>query len=150
MYRDDRLQNLGSRLTAGPAAHLYTSAPHKEQYDSLLESIEKYRDAGEDILFTKLLPWGYTASGLSVNAPDSWRNQISSARLMQYYRAHDMKLPDIVVVLDADAASYESSFDLDGDPAPNQNEFEGEFADILRSDYKENKEEYCIVYTMQN
>lgn len=150
VYRDDRLQNLGSRLSAGPAAHLYTSAPHKEQYDSLLESIEKYRDAGEDILFTKLLPWGYTASGLSVNAPDSWRNQISSARLMQYYRAHDMKLPDIVVVLDADAASYESSFDLDGDPAPNQNEFEGEFADILRSDYKENKEEHCIVYTMQN
>ena len=157
VYRDDRLSRLDSRLDVGPAAGLITSAEHREQYDSLLASVMKYTaelngnedvaaDRGSRVLFSKLLPWGYTASELRVAAPDTWRNPISGERLMMYYRTHDMELPDVIFVVNTDVGSYETSGDVEADPIPNLNEFEGELADIIRSEYEEHTEEYCTVY----
>ena len=149
VYRDDRLGRLDSRLGAGPAAGLITSAEHKEQYDSLLASIMKYTeelDEYKDALFSKLLPWGYTASGLRVAAPDTWRDPISSERLMMYYKTHGMELPDVIFVLNTEVGAYETAGDVESDPIPNLNEFEGELADIISSEYEEYTEEYCTVY----
>ena len=151
IYRDDRLFRLDQRISRGPAAGLFTSEEHLEQYESVLSSIEKYTFMEEEtdgVLFSKLLPWGYTASGLRASAPDTWRNMISGDRLMEYYRDH--KMPDIVFVLNSDIGSYETSGDVQADPAPNLNEFEGEFADILRSRYEEHTEKDCTVYIRQD
>ena len=151
VYRDDRIGNLDTRISSGPAAGLITSREHKEQYESVFHTIEKYtskHDNSENnidkILFSKILPWGYTASGLKAAAPDTWRNEISSERLMEYYVQHEM--PDLVFVLDADVASYESSGDVEADPTPNENDLSGRFAAVLSSEYKRHEEEKCIVY----
>lgn len=145
VYRDDRLENLVCRIDRGPAAGLYTSAEHKTQYDSLYESILRY-DGDEEggVLFTRLLPWGYTAASSKAAAPDTWRHSLSDERLMQYYEGHE--LPVKVFILNAEAGSYETSGDVEGDPAPNVNEFEGELAAKLASDYEIHNEDYCTVY----
>ncbi len=157
VYRDDRLSNLGSRIEDGPAAGLFTSEAHKAQYDSVLSSIRKYTSEADEnpiqgkkdgragrVLFSKLLPWGYTASGMRVAAPDTWRNMISGDRLAMYYETHEM--PDIVFVMNADAGAFEDTNDVEADPSPNLNEFEGSFADILKSEYKEYTDNDCVVY----
>ena len=151
VYRDDRLSRLDTRITAGPAAGLITSAEHEKIYSSLLSAIEKYSEGSGDtennirgILFSKILPWGYTASGLRAAAPDTWRNEISSERLTEYYTGHEM--PDLVFVLNAYAASYESSGDVEADPAPNENDLSGGFADMLASEYEKTEEKDCTVY----
>ena len=155
VYRDDRLSCLDSRIDRGPAAGLFTSSSHRDQYDAVLVSIMKYTSGGDEnavqgknggkVLFSKLLPWGYTASGMRVAAPDTWRNMISSERLSLYYETHEM--PDTVFILNADTASFEDTNDVEADPAPNINEVEGEFADLLKSEYEEHIENNCIVYT---
>ena len=63
---------------------------------------------------------------------------------MEYYKTHDM--PDIVFVMNTDVASFENTNDVEADPIPNLNEFEGELAEILRSDYEEYIENDCSVY----
>lgn len=150
IYRDDRLLRLDTRITSGPAAGLITSAEHKEQYDSLLSSVTRYtKEApeGAGVLFSKLLPWGYLASGMRVAAPDTWRNTIASERLAEYYKSHDH--PYIVFVLNTDAGSYESSGDVEADPLVNLNEFSGPFADRLLSDYEEHIDNDCTVYILK-
>ncbi|MCR5773529.1 MAG: hypothetical protein K6G42_00460 [Lachnospiraceae bacterium] len=154
VYRDDSLTRLDSRITAGPAAGLITSKEHMEVYDSVLETISKYTgpyreedSTGGSILFSKLLPWGYTASGMRVAAPDTWRNMISSERLSEYYQNHEY--PNIVVVLDAYVGSYETSGDVEADPAPNQNELEGGLSGLLGSDYERYTEKDCTVYLLR-
>ncbi len=145
VYRDDRLTELTARLDKGPAAGLYTSYEHKKQYDSLCGSILKYDTEGRGgVLFTRLLPWGYTAGNSRVLACDTWRHSISDERLIRYYESH--ALPDVVYVLDAEVASYESSGDVEADPAPNVNELEGTLADRLKAEYDIYNEEYCTVY----
>ena len=145
VYRDDRLTELKYRLDKGPAAGLYTSLDHKAQYDSLYESILKYDDKEKGgVLFTRLLPWGYTAVSSRVSACDTWRHSISDERLIEYYKSHE--LPYAVFVLNAEVASYESSGDVEADPAPNVNEFEGVLAEGLEKEYDIHNEEYCTVY----
>ena len=154
VYRDDRIGRLDARITAGPAAGLYTSSEHKAQYDSVLGSIRKYSLLEEEnavqrknrgrVLFSKLLPWGYMAVDMRVAAPDTWRNTIDSARLAQYYETHEM--PDLVFVLNADVGAYEASGDVEADPIVNLNEFSGKFAEILQSDYDAHIEKDCTVF----
>ncbi len=154
VYRDDRVSRLTCRIGAGPAAGLMTSPEHEAQYASVLASIVKYTSNSDEnpiqgkndlkVFFSKILPWGYTASGLRVGAPDTWRNPISNERLMEYYKTHDM--PDIVFVMNTDVASFENTNDVEADPIPNLNEFEGELAEILRTDYEEYIENDCSVY----
>ncbi|MBQ7583070.1 MAG: hypothetical protein IJT24_00530 [Lachnospiraceae bacterium] len=154
VYRDDRISRLDTRITAGPAAGLYTSSEHKALYDSVLGSIMEYTDKcsengvqgknGGRVLFSKLLPWGYTAVNMRVAAPDTWRNTIASERLAEYYKSHEM--PDIVFVLNTEVGAYESSGDVEADALVNLNEFSGDFADILRSEYNEYADNNCTVY----
>ena len=63
---------------------------------------------------------------------------------MEYYENHE--IPDIVFVLNADAASYESSGDVEADPAPNENDLSGGFAKKLSSEYEMHEEKDCTVY----
>ena len=55
-------------------------------------------------------------------------------------------MPDLVFVLNAYAASYESSGDVEADPAPNENDLSGGFADMLASEYEKTEEKDCTVY----
>ncbi len=147
VYRDARIELLNTRITSGPGAGMMTTVEHKAQYDSVLSSIKKYtadRAKTDRILFSKLLPWGYTAAGLTVAAPDTWRNPVDSERLMEYYESHEM--PDLVFVLNTEVGSYEDSGDVEADLLVNLNEFSGKFAEILKKDYEEHIEKDCTVY----
>ena len=150
VYRDDRLTSLNARIASGPAAGLITTEEHRETYESVLASIDKYtaeyKKASniKGILFSKILPWGYTASGLRTAAPDTWRNMISGERLTEYYKKHEK--PDLVFVLNAYVASYESSGDVEADPAPNANDLSEGFAEELSSEYEKHEEKDCTVY----
>ena len=147
VYRDAPVAALDTKLTEGPAAGLITTAEHAGQYEGVLEAIEKYDEAQGCILFTRILPWGYTASKMRVGAPDTWRNEISSERLVQYYDLKPDREPDVVVVLDAEAGSYETGGDVEADPAPNANTMEGELGRRLMTGYTGHREACCTVYT---
>ena len=147
VYRDAPVTALDTKLTEGPAAGLITTAEHAGQYEGVLEAIEKYDEEEGNILFTRILPWGYTASKMRVGAPDTWRNEISSERLVQYYDLKPDREPDVVVVLDAEAGSYETGGDVEADPAPNANTMEGELGRRLMTGYTGHREACCTVYT---
>ena len=145
VYRDAAIDELNAVVTAGPAAGLVTTAEHQRQYEEVLEAVKKYNN-GDRVLFTRILPWGYIASDMRVAAPDTWRNELSGKRLADYYDADPKRLPDVVFVLDAEIGSYETSGDVEADPAPNENEFTGELAERLASEYEEHIEPGCTVY----
>ena len=146
VYRDAAMDELKARVMTGPAAGLITTAEHRQQYEKVLEAVKKY-NGGDRVLFTRILPWGYIVSDMRVAAPDTWRHELSSERLSDYYDADPKRLPDVVFVLDAEIGSYETAGDVEADPAPNENEFSGKLAEKLIAEYEEHIEPGCTVYT---
>ncbi|MBR4474472.1 MAG: hypothetical protein IKS55_12640 [Oscillospiraceae bacterium] len=149
IYRDAPVSQLIQRIEKGPAAGLYTTKSHAEEYNAIIDEItkihEKYPTAG--VLFSKSLPWAYLVSDWKCAVFTVWMSPLSDLRLEQYYQTHQE--PDIVFVLDERVASFETIpfSNLRGVQQYNQNEFEGPFYDHMIETYEiiENND-YCTVY----
>ena len=148
VYRDAPLSQLKYRIDSGVAKGLYTTREHKMEYESLLKCIrENADDAGESVLFTKLLPWGYLESGAKCASYTTWRVPLSSERLMEYHEVHPDRVPQVVIVLDDSVGSYESCGDVEADPEPNLNEREGYVWELINDpSYEMTRYEYCTVF----
>lgn len=152
IYRDDKLSNLTSKITEGPAKGLYTSEAHHKDYDEILNTVENYcmSSSGEgynNLLVSKLMPVCYLISDLNVAAPSVWRNPMNSERLMEYYKFTENKYPDVVFVLNPEYGSYETCGDVEKDPSPNENDNEGLMYDYLNNNgFKEIKVPCGTVY----
>ena len=122
VFRDAPLEQLDTAMTRGPAAGIYTTREHAEQYASLLamlEGLEQEFGPDEPIFLSKLLPWGYLAVDNPCGAPTAWRTPLNSVRLAQYYQSHPESIPKLVVVLHPETASSEDF------PAANENNCSG-------------------------
>lgn len=146
VYRDAPLTGLDTRITEGPALGLLTTDEHHDTYMSVLDDINRYSENDGYVLFSKLLPWGYLASEKRVAAPSTWRNPVGSERLSEFLVLYPERTPDLVFVLNADVGSYDSCGDVEADPAPNENEFNGSFANLLNSSYEKTETSCCTIF----
>ena len=103
VFRDGPLNALTEPMISGPAAGIYTTPEHAEQYRqilSMLDDLEREFEPDNPIFFTSILPWGYVAADFPCGAPTAWRTRLDSPRLRDYYGTHGGAVPAIVVVLD--------------------------------------------------
>ncbi|MCR5108687.1 MAG: hypothetical protein K6B28_11055 [Lachnospiraceae bacterium] len=155
IYRDAPVSELKYRITTGPAEGLYTTAEHKEDYDTVVNVIRKYctRDSAgrktNSLLISKLLPFGYMCSDMYVGAPTTWRNMISSERLITYYELNPERIPDVILILDEKYGSYETCGDVEEDPCPNENELEGPLMEDILENYERRDVDCGIIYSLK-
>ena len=138
IYRDDSLDNLTSKIDAGPAKGLYTSMEHYSQYMDVLETINTYcmstsKEGNKNLIISKLLPYGYLISDLRVASPTVWRNPMDSERVEEYYQINPDKKPDVIFVINEEYGSYETCGDVESDPRPNENAKEGFLYDYIEA-----------------
>ena len=162
VYRDAPVQMLNSRITAGPAKGLYTTADHHVAYNVVYSTIKKYcqssnlndphrfdnsleKDSSSvaNIFITKLLPWGYMCTDLRCGAPTTWRTSFNSERLEPYYEMNPGRYPDMILVLNEQFGSYMTCGDVESDTAPNENETGGYLLDYINSHDFETVEVPC-------
>ncbi len=137
VVRDADLIKLNCRISNGPAAGLFTTKEHCEQYEQVLSLVEGLnRDyKGKTVFYTKILPWAYTCGDLRYGAPTSWRLKLSDPLLLSYYELHPDRIPDLVVILREDIGSFEKcSFNRKkGSADPNKNSLKGDFWEYLNA-----------------
>lgn len=150
-YRDASIGQLDTRISQGPAKGLLTRAETAQQYNELYQIINdeyaKVPDAS--VVHLKIAPWAYLCCDWKIYAPTTWRNQLSSTRLTEYYSLHDGELPDIVFVYSPKVGSYKSNYfnNHKGLNSFNRMELAGELYDILCGDgYKAVNYQYVTEY----
>lgn len=138
IYRDAPVSQLTHRIDSGPAAGLYTTNAHAEEYDSILNEIRRihkdYPSAG--VMYSKILPWTYLASDWTCADLTVWATLLSDPRIEKYYQTH--REPDIVFIFDESVAGFETApFNNHiKSTTYNQNEFDGPFYDYLKETYQ--------------
>lgn len=147
VYRDAPIKRLDTRLTEGPAAGLITTRTHADTYSNIYADIKANEINGEPVFFTKLLPWGYLCCDMKCASPTTWRTPISSDRLKLYYEAYPDRFPKVIFMMKESVGSYEKSGTIEGDPAPNTNEFTGCLPEIIKSkSYESIETREMIIY----
>ena len=139
IYRDDAISRLTCRIPDGPAAGILTTPEHLTDYESVLSVLQSdctmagYPDGTHDqILFSKLLPWGYLATDMHCASFSSWRSSMDSGELKNYYELHPDKYPDVILLLNDAIGSYETCGDVEADPVPNANDVDGHLYQYIR------------------
>ncbi len=109
IYRDAPVQCLTRKLDRGPAAGLYTTPDHAQEYTQIYDQLQKldreYPDAR--ILITKRLPWGYLAADWRCACFTAWTVEIRDPRLELHFRTHEE--PTIVVLLEESTTGWETA-----------------------------------------
>ena len=134
VYRDAPLDRLTERIPSGIAKGIYTTPEHLDQYMDVMEVIDGYcmntdkfevisQKAQGNVLFSKILPWGYAAANLDCGYPTTWRSTAyNSDQLELYYKLNPSSRPDVIIVLDSQYGSYDASGDVEDDHEPNLDE----------------------------
>ena len=144
VYRDAPISELDARIPEGIAKGIYTTEEHLAQYTDVYDMIDGYcLDTSKfevisgnpkgNILFSKVLPWGYAASNLSCGYPTTWRSTAySKDQLDIYYDIHPDKRPDVIIILDDVYGSYDACGDCEDDHEPNLDELPDHWRDYIR------------------
>jgi hypothetical protein len=144
VYRDAPVNRLTARIPGGIAKGLYTTEEHLEQYNDVYEMINGYctdtsgfeiisGNPKGNVLFSKILPWGYTAGNLSCGYPTTWRSTAyNKEQLDLYYDINKNSRPDVIIILDSKYGSYDASGDVEDDHEPNLDEMPDYWWDYIR------------------
>ncbi len=136
VYRDAPVTRLTRRIPSGIAKGLYTTDEHLEMYDDVYETIDEFcsKDGG-NILFSKILPWGYLATDMRCAYPTTWRaTAYDKDQLDLYYKINPDQKPDMIVVLDEQYGSYDAAGDTEDDHNPNLDEMSDYWKDYISSE----------------
>lgn len=131
VYRDDPIQLCTTRIEAGPARGLYTSAENAQQYREVYEVLAALPEDGGPLYLSSLLPWGYLVNDLRCGAPGSWRTPLDFVQLPDYYRLNPQCFPRTVLVLDAGYGRYRSTVEGTEESYANANVTESWFLNEL-------------------
>ncbi|MBO4903997.1 MAG: hypothetical protein J5367_02120 [Lachnospiraceae bacterium] len=144
VYRDAPIGQLTRIIPTGVAKGLYTTDEHLSQYVDIYEMLDEYCLNTDDIepvsgnpngnvMFSKILPWGYAVSRLDCGFPSTWRTTaFTDEQLDLYYETHKTSVPDVIIVLDSRYGSYDASGDVDDDHEPNLDEMGQYWKDYIR------------------
>lgn len=145
VYRDAPIPQLTAKITTGVAKGLYTKEEHLRQYNDVNEVIGKYLKDTEkfeiisgnpagNVLFSKILPWGYVESTLSCGYPTTWRaTAYDDKQLNEYYNINKTSAPDVIMVLDTAYGSYDAAGDVEDDHNPNLDEMPDYWKDYIKN-----------------
>lgn len=129
IYRDAPIWNLTERIKIGPAAGLYTTAEHQDQYESIVKSLytiqQKYPN--ESVLYSKELPLAYAVTDWECSSYTVYKAPINDKRLEQYYTSHAR--PTIVCIFTEKAGEYERApfNNHNSSESPNTNDIDCSF-----------------------
>lgn len=96
VYRDAPLQDLDTQIDSGPGAGLYTTKERVEQNQALLDAIDRYAPSDGNVLFVRLLPYGYLCTNSLPAVWHTWTIDLDDERFVTYYRENPSKLPDTI------------------------------------------------------
>ncbi|MCR5590745.1 MAG: hypothetical protein K6F73_04370 [Lachnospiraceae bacterium] len=143
VYRDAPIWRLSCAIQEGVAKGLYTTKEHLELYNDVCSVIDEYLSDTEhfeiisgnpdgNVLFSKILPWGYAASSLDCGYPTTWRaTAYDEEQLEKYYGINTDAVPDVIIVLDSVYGSYDAAGDTEDDHIPNLDEMSGYWKDYI-------------------
>ncbi len=139
VYRDAPLSTLTARLESGPGKGIYTAPMQKERYEVICKEIKENLPKEGTVLFSKLLPFGYLLSDLRPASMTTFRAEIASEELREYYKVHANLVPDRVFVMDEDVGISNED-----------NPIEGYLGSLLLSEmYQQRELTYMTVYIKQ-
>lgn len=131
VYRDDPITLCTTRIEAGPARGLYTSAQNARLYREVYELLASLPPESEPLYISSLLPWGYLVNDLRCGAPGSWRTPLNFVQLPDYFRLNPQNFPRTVLVLEAGYGRYRSTVEGTEEDHVNANVTESWFLDEL-------------------
>ena len=144
VYRDAPVNKLSHVITCGVAKGLFTTEEHMKQYDEVCDVIDGYINDPDryetisgnpdgNVLFSKILPWGYAVSTPDCGYPTTWRaTAYDKEQLDIYYSLNKTARPDVIMVLDEQYGSYDAAGDTQDDHNPNLDEMSGYWKDYIR------------------
>ena len=143
VYRDAPIPDLTEKIPYGVAKGLYTTPEHLRQYADVYEVIDKYcmntdnyeiisGNPSGNVLFSKILPWGYIAAASDCGYPTTWRaTAYNEEQLDKYYGYNPQSIPDLIIVLDEEIGSYDAAGDTEDDHNPNLDEMSDYWKDYI-------------------
>lgn len=162
VYRDAPIVKLTKVIPSGIAKGLYTTDEHLQQYLDVYDVLEKYcadtantelvsGNPNGNVLFSKILPWGYLGSRLDCGFPSTWRTTAyDDDQLDLYYKINKTSVPDVIIVLDSRYGSYDAAGDVEDDHEPNLDEMSEYWKDyIIDNGFTEEKVKCGKVYRRQ-
>lgn len=96
VYRDSPLSTLDTRLSTGPAAGLYTTPAHAQKYEETITDIVSNVPQSGNVLFVKLLPFGYLCTNAKIACYTTWRLDLDKVKLDTYYSVNPERRPDFL------------------------------------------------------
>ena len=99
VYRDGDLESLDTKMQSGPGAGIYTTSIRAEQYKQTIEAINEYMPERGNVLYTKLLPFGYLCSEARPATPRLWRTDLEYEMFDEYYSNNPQKTPSAIYIV---------------------------------------------------
>lgn len=99
VYRDEGLLSLDARMNTGPAAGIYTTEERLLQYNNTIDAIDKYMPKEGNVLYVKLLPFGYLCSSSKPATPNLFRVNLDDIIFEEYYENNPQKYPDAIYIV---------------------------------------------------
>lgn len=159
VYRDAPICKLTKKITSGVAKGLYTTPEHLGQYTEVYEVIDRFcmntdnyevisGNPDGNVLFSKILPWGYIVAASDCGYPTTWRaTAYNEEQLDFYYGLNPESVPDIIIVLDTEIGSYDAAGDTEDDHNPNLDEMSDYWKDYIReNDFKSTRFKCATIY----
>ena len=88
-------------MTFGPAAGIYTTGERAEQYEETVNAINRYMPKEGNVLYAKLLPFGYLCSDAKAATPRLWRTNLDYLMFEEYYQNNPDRLPTAIYIVNA-------------------------------------------------
>ena len=129
VYRDEKLEELNTRIESGPLSGIYTTEESARKYEIIYSDILEYSPDEGTVLYSRILPLGYLCTDLKPSGPKMWSLDIASKEAEDYFRKYPERLPDFVFVVGDD---YGYKF-RSGRHSNSRNPVEGYLGDILNS-----------------
>lgn len=150
VYRDAPMSRLTYKITYGPAKGLYTTDEHLRYYEDVISTLDEQLgdDTKHNVLFSKILPWGYMYIDDRCAYPTTWRaTAYNEDQLSAYYETNPDRYPDVIVVLDEEYGSYDACGDVEDDHNPNLDEMNDYWKNYIRDNNMKKTDVSCgVIY----
>ena len=99
VYRDGELGTLNTNLRSGPASGIYTTQERAAKYEQTVDAIFTYMPKEGQVLFTKMLPFGYLCTSATPATPRMWRTNLDYPLFGEYYQNNPEKKPSAIYLV---------------------------------------------------
>lgn len=114
VYRDAALPELNTRLATGPAKGLYTTEQKARDYEGIVADIRGSAPEKGEVLFTRLLPFGYLCTTLKPYPPSLWRTPLTDGRLNIMMDLHPDGRPSYLYIIKDQYGYYPQEDPIEG------------------------------------